>query len=169
MENDKFKNLSEKQKRQKLKFILKGVTQGYLNDSELSEIISRIKVNRQYGIKLYFEANEFENALISSKSITDEVVLGTIVLDEIMGKKRIQDKGTATAVIIRSSYEGVEYNLHIYIPKDRRPKGKKKKDVPNVLCQQNCVDEKTICHHIEYEDDTLFCSFNPPKEIKSDA
>ena len=33
MENDKFNNLTDWQKRQKLKFILKNATQGCLNDA----------------------------------------------------------------------------------------------------------------------------------------
>ena len=37
---------------------------------------------------------------------------------------------------------------------------------PKVLCQQNCVDEKYICHHMEYNENYIFCTFNPPKEVK---
>ena len=160
MENDKFKNLSERQKRQKLKFILKAATQGYLSDAELSEIVEKVKMNRQYGIKLYFEASEFESALRLTKACIREVVLGEIIFDEITGTGWLKKKENPSAVIIRNAYEGSECDLCIYIPKDRRQKGKKQKDTPRVLCQQNCVDGKHICHHIEYRENSLICAFN---------
>ena len=169
MENDKFKGLSEKQKRQKLKFILKEKTQGYLNDTELSAIIEKIKVNRQYGIKLYFDANAFENALILPQTSSCEVVLGALEIEEKTGKRRLKNQEQPLAVIVRNAYEGGECNLHIYIPNDRRPKGKKRKDMAMVLCQQNCVDDKYICHHVEYSEKYIFCALNPPKEERKNA
>ena len=169
MENDKFKDLSEKQKRQKLKFILKEKTQGYLNDTELGEIIEKIKINRQYGIKLYFEAITFENALILPKTSLCEVVLGNIAVNEKTGEKRLKNKEEPSAVIVRNAYEGGECKLYVYIPQNRRPKGKKRTNEPMVLCEQNCVDDKYICHHVEYSENCIFCAFNPPKGVKKHA
>ena len=162
MENDRFVNLSENQKRQKLKFILKEKTQGLLSDAELSEIISKVKLGRQYGIKLYFETEDFESALILPKTTLVEVVLGTIAFNEKTGIRRLVNKENPSAVIVK-------YEMYIYIPKNRRPKGKKDKKTGMVLCGQNCVDEKYICQHVEYSESCLFCSFNPPKEGISHA
>ena len=162
MENDRFINLSEKQKRQKLKFILKEKTQGLLNDVELDEIIGKVRLERQYGIKLYFETETFEKALILPKTTFIEVVLGIIEFDEKMGVRRLVNKDNPSAVIVR-------FEIHIYIPKNRRPKGKQDEDTAMVLCGQNCVDEKHICQYVEYRESCLFCSLNPPKEGKRHA
>ncbi len=162
MQNERFVNLTEKQKRQKLKFILKEKTQGYLTEPELNEIIEKVKLGRQYGIKLYFEADDFENALILPKTTIVEVVLGTITLDEKTGVRRLVNKEKVSAVIVRCE-------MYVYIPKNRRPKGKKDKKTAMVLCGQNCVDEKYICQHVEYGENVLFCSFNPPKEGRNHA
>ena len=169
MKNDKFNNLSEKQKRQKLKFILKETTQGYLKDEELVEIIEKVKLNRQYIIKLYLGVEDFETAAFSPKIWNCEVVLGTVEIDANTGVRLVLNKEQPAALVIRPTYEGGDCKLHIYIPKDRRPKGKKRQDLPKVLCQQNCVDEKYICQHVEYREDSLFCAFSSYQEGRSNA
>ena len=169
MENDKFIGLSEKKKRQKLKFILKEKTQGYLADEEVGAIIEKIKINRQYGIKLYFDITAFENSLILPQTSQCEVVLGLIEVERNTGKRRIKNQEQPSAVIVRKAYEGSECNLHVYIPKNRRPKGKRRKDMDMVLCEKNCVDDKYICHHIEYREKYIFCALNPPKEERKNV
>ena len=168
MENDKFNNLTDRQKRQKLKFILKNATQGCLNDAELNLILEKIKFNRQYGIKLYYDVSSYENALIVPQASLVEVVLGSVALDEKTGVRKLVNADMPVAIIIRRACES-DCNLHVYIPKCRRPKLKKGKETPKVLCQQNCVGEKYICHHMEYNENSIFCTFNPPKEVKNNV
>ena len=111
----------------------------------------------------------FENALILPKTSQCEVVLGKIAVNEKTGEKRLKKKEEASAVIVRNAYEGGECKLHVYIPQNRRPKGKKRNNEPMVLCEQNCVDDKYICHHVEYSESCIFCAFNPPKGVKKHA
>ena len=169
MKNENFGSLSEKQRRNKLKFILKEKTQGCLNEAELSSIIDGVKLKRQYIIKLYFEVTSFERILIKPKMGESKIVLGSVVQGDENQSGKLTDCGSVAAVITRKTYVESENTIHIYIPPGRKTKAKKSKQQPMVLCDQKCVDEKFICEHIEYRKDILFCDFAPPKEVEKHA
>ena len=169
MNNENFGGLSEKQRRNKLKFILKEKTQGRLNDAELSSIIDGVKLKRQYIIKLYFDVSSFEKILVQPKMGENKTVLGSVVLGGEKQTGKLKDATKVAAVITRKPYAVSENTIHIYIPPGRKTKAKNSKQQPMVLCDQKCVDEKFICEHIEYRKDILFCDFAPPKEVEKHA
>lgn len=169
MNNENFGGLSEKQRRNKLKFILKEKTQGRLNDVELSSIIDGVKLKRQYIIKLYVDVGSFEKILIQPKMGENKTVLGSVVLGSEKQTGKLKDTTKVAAVITRKPYAVSENAIHIYIPPGRKTKAKNSKQQPMVLCDQKCVDEKFICEHIEYRKDILFCEFDPPKEVENHA
>ena len=169
MNNENFGGLSEKQRRNKLKFILKEKTQSRLNDAELSSIIDGVKLKRQYIIKLYFDLASFEAILVKPKMGDIKAVLGSVVLANEVQTGKLKDSTKVAAVITRQPYVESENTIHIYIPPSRKTKAKKSKQTLMVLCDQKCVDEKFICEHIEYRKDMLFCDFNPPKEGEKHA
>ena len=112
MNNENFGSLSEKQRRNKLKFILKEKTQGCLNEAELSSIIDGVKLKRQYIIKLYFDLASFEAILVKPKMGDIKAVLGSVVLANEVQTGKLKDSTKVAAVITRQPYVESENTIH---------------------------------------------------------
>ena len=169
MKNETFSNLSEVKKRNKLMFILKEKTKGCLNDAEVASIIDGVKLKCQYIIKLHFSVASFEEILVKPKMGDGKVIVGSAVFANERHAGSLKERTSVAAVIIRKPYSDTENTIHIYIPPGRTTRGRKSKQEPMILCDQKCVDEKFICHHIEYRKDQIFCEFDPPKEVNKHA
>ena len=156
MKNNNFVGMNDSGKRTKLKYVLKSRTDGYLTDVELETVINSVKLSRQYAIKLYFDANEFEKQLTLPKMCTGEVILGLAILGTKGEQGKLLDK-TQPAVVLRFVRKSsLEHQILIFIPEGRK-KMEQKSEQAMVLCNGECVGEKIICDHIIYTEKMLYC------------
>ncbi len=169
MKNEDFGKLADEKKRKKLKFILKEKTKNCLTDAELTSIIDNVKLKCQYIIQMHFNVESFEKILVKPKMGNVKIVLGTVVFADGGSSGTLKDKTKVAAIIIKKSYTDADGIIHIYVPPGSRAKRSQSMQEPMVLCDQNCVDELSICPHIEYRPDILFCELQPPKEVKNHA
>ncbi len=157
MENNVFKILNGEEKRKKLKNVLKGRTQGYLTEAELEKIMQSVKISRQYVIRLFFNAKEFQKALTLPKMSKGEVVFGCARLG-LKGKIGVlEDEEYPVAIIAMIRGKRLENQIGIYIPVSRVRKIKAEQNEPMVLCDGQCVANKRICEHIQYGKKNLYC------------
>lgn len=162
--NTDFTSYSERKKRSKLKTVLKSKTRNFLTGKELETVMDAVKVSRQYAIKLYFDAMDFNKAIKSPKVCGGEFILG-----ETQGGgallNEIKDVEIPAVAIVRSRNGFIENQLLIFVPKRRQRRIAKKQEKSMVLCVQDCVREKYICEHIVYGEKSLYCGLEHPKEV----
>ncbi len=156
MENNNFTILDREDKKKKLKNVLKSRTQGYLTDAELDRVMQSVKINRQYVIRLFFKAAEFRKTLTLPKMSKGEVVFGYARLG-LKGKVGVlEDDAYPVVTIVMIRTKRLENRICIYIPENRVKKNKMKDQVA-VFCDGECVKEKWICEHIQYNKKNLQC------------
>ncbi len=157
MENNTFTILNSEEKKKKLKNVLKSRTQGYLTEAELDRVMQSVKINRQYVIRLFFKPTEFRKALTLPKMSKGEVIFGCARLG-LKGKVGVlEDEDYPVAIITMIRAKRLENQICIYIPAGRVRKVKFEQNEPMVLCDGQCVANKRICEHIQYNKKNLSC------------
>lgn len=124
MTNEAFLLLSEDERQAKLRAVLMSRTGGRLTNEELEDILLSAIPKRQYGVKVYQDAQAFCRDLALSDGCRGRTILGQVMAGSGQEPGMLFCETRAAAVLVRKqAEEGEIYQIHIFIPPERLQKG----------------------------------------------
>lgn len=124
MTNEAFLLLSEDERQAKLRAVLMSRTCGCLTDEELRDILLTATPKRQYGVKVYQDAQAFCRDLALPHGCRGRTIFGQVMAGSEEEPGMLFCETQAAAVLVRKQAEESEvYQIHIFIPPQRSQKG----------------------------------------------
>ena len=103
MKNGEFSSLEKEKKQKKLFGVLKEKASKFLTDMEIEKIMESLDIDRQYAVKLYIDAVNFDSSCITSEDTEEVTYLSGRYFEPII-------------VICHSRVAGAQNSVSIIIP-----------------------------------------------------